>query len=65
MSLINAFEIFIKLAILGVLIIFIIGCIIYECIVYNNIRKACNIYINKNKFKNQPEEVIYNESTTY
>lgn len=63
MSLINAFKIFIYLGIAGILIFFVIACIIYECIVYNNIRKACNIYINKNKFKNQPEEVIFNEST--
>ena len=64
MSLINTLELLIQLAILGALLIFLIWYFIYECIVLNNIRKACNIYINKNKFYKQPEEVIYHESTT-
>ena len=63
MTLLNAIEIFMYLGIAGILIVFVIACTIYECIVYNNIRKACNIYINKNKFNKQPEEVILDEST--
>ena len=46
-----------------VLLVFYIWVIIYECIVCNNIRKACNIYINKNKFlKQNREEINHNES---
>ena len=48
---------------LGILIfVFLVWVIIYECIVYNNIRKACNIYINKTKYQKLQKEVNNNES---